>query len=35
LRDGDGIVAQAELRDFFAAFQDLLKGFDEINQRDD
>ncbi len=35
LRDGDGVVAEAELRDFFAAFENLLKGFDEVNQRND
>ena len=35
LRDGDGIVAQAELRDFFAAFKNLLESFDQVNERDD
>ena len=27
-------MAQAELRDFFATFQDLLESFYQINQRD-
>ena len=35
LRDRDGIVAQAELRDFFSAFENLLECFDQVHERDD
>jgi hypothetical protein len=35
LRDGEFFVAQIDARDFFAALEDLLENFYEVDQRDD
>jgi hypothetical protein len=35
LRDGEFFVAQIDARDFFAALEDLLENFNEIDERDD
>jgi hypothetical protein len=35
LGDGEGFVLQVDADDLFAALQDLLEDFDEVNERDD